>query len=62
MACSSSSRAPKLTCKKRTGAPVSALTMRLACFGIGLAVSWVAVAASGTTGVGYLTYIALPSR
>lgn len=31
----------------------------LACFGIGLAVSWVAVAASGTTGVGYSTYIAL---
>ena len=31
----------------------------LTCFGIGLAVSWVAVAASGTTGVGYSTYIAL---
>lgn len=31
----------------------------LSCFGIGLAVSWVAVAASGTTGVGYSTYIAL---
>lgn len=31
----------------------------LACFGIGLAVSWVAVAASGTSGVGYSTYIAL---
>lgn len=31
----------------------------LVCFGIGLAVSWVAVAASGTTGVGYSTYIAL---
>ena len=31
----------------------------LACFGIGLAVSWVAVAASGTTGVATATYIAL---
>lgn len=31
----------------------------LACFGIGLAVSWAAVAASGTTGVAAATYIAL---
>ena len=31
----------------------------LACFGIGLAVSWVAVAASGKTGVATATYIAL---
>ena len=31
----------------------------LVCFGIGLAVSWAAVAASGTTGVSAATYIAL---
>ena len=33
----------------------------LVCFGIGMAVSWAAVAASGTTGVATATYIALTS-
>ena len=41
------------------GAGRRSLLTWLACFGIGLAVSWAAVAASGTTGVAAATYIAL---